>query len=1276
MQTKTRPPFWLRVLEWVAWSALLGFAALFLALRYWLLPHIEDYRPQIVAAISRSIGLQVRIATIRAEWQGFRPQLDFTDVRIYDSAGRVALTLPAVENVVSWRSLLFLDLRLHSLTIEAPKLTVRRDASGALYIAGMALSGKAGQGAFTDWVLDQREIAVRNAEIEWRDDKRGAPALALHALNFRLRNAGDKHSIGVSARPPEELGTHLDLRAELIGRGAADPAAWNGRVYVEVGYTDLAGWRTWVDYPVELQRGQGALRLWATLGGGRLQRGTADVALTGVAVRLAADLPLLELRSLRGRVQGRAGASGYEVSGRDLVLARAEGPTMGPTSFKAAWQPRSAQSPERGTLSASLVELEPLATLVAFLPFPAALRQLLGELAPRGNLLDFNFSWTGPLAEAERYSLKSRFSRVSTNAWHRVPGVAGLSGSLEASAGGGRVYLLSQKSEIELPTIFPEPRIGLDELNGQIDWERSPSGAIDVRLSSLNFANANLAGRVSGSYSWREGAGPGTIDLSARLSRADGSQIVRYLPLASLMGEATRGWLASAIVAGQASDATLRLRGDLRDFPFADPSKGQFQVNAHIANGTLRPAPKWPGIEHIDAELLFSRDSMTIVGHSGSVFGAQLSDVRVRIPSLTAPHHLLSISGTAQGPTGAFLAYVAGSPVREMAGGLTDAMHAAGRATLALKLDLPLGGLAQSKVAGEFRFDDNSIALMPELPPIEHAGGMVSFTGSSVTVHDVKGQLFGGQVRINGGSAPGAGVRVVARGRAELSAVKALADSRWGSFLSGSAAYVATVSLRDGHSSLGLESPLRGLESRLPPPLDKAAAGALPLHVELLPGGADARDRISIKLGDRLAAEILRQRSGAGMKVQRASIALGPQPDKALRLPERPGVLLYGETPSLDVDRWLALATGGGAAGGPATIDLKVDTLDAFGKRVTGVSLLAGADSEGWSANVQAEELAGDIAYRIADGGKLIARLKRFRIPDDAPGHEAGAAKGEKEVKDLPALDLIADQFTFRGKQLGRVEVAARHAGEDWLIDRLAMVNPDASMSGSGTWHGGAGSSTDLKFELKANDAGKFLDRIGYKELVKGGKASLGGTLSWSGDPLTLDYPSLSGDLALSVKDGQFLEIEPGIGKLVSLMSLQMLPRRITLDFRDVFSKGFQFESISSTLQIREGVMTTKDFKMHGGAADVAMSGQTDLARETQDLKVQVVPGLGDSAATVIGLVNPLAGVASAIAQRILKNPLGQIFSYEYRITGTWGDPNVEKLRAAAPVGNSPGGGY
>jgi uncharacterized protein YhdP len=166
----------------------------------------------------------------------------------------------------------------------------------------------------------------------------------------------------------------------------------------------------------------------------------------------------------------------------------------------------------------------------------------------------------------------------------------------------------------------------------------------------------------------------------------------------------------------------------------------------------------------------------------------------------------------------------------------------------------------------------------------------------------------------------------------------------------------------------------------------------------------------------------------------------------------------------------------------------------------------------------------------------------------------------------------------------------------------------------------------------------------------------------WQGELAAFDYPSLSGDLKLSAEDGQFLEIDPGIGKLISLMNLQALPRRIALDFRDVFSKGFRFDKIDAVSGLERGTMQLKDFRMSGPAADVAMSGEIDLAQETQDLKLRVVPSLGGTASTAVAIVNPVAGVAAAIAQRVLKNPLGQIFAYEYEVQGGWTEPKVLKI--------------
>jgi uncharacterized protein YhdP len=167
--------------------------------------------------------------------------------------------------------------------------------------------------------------------------------------------------------------------------------------------------------------------------------------------------------------------------------------------------------------------------------------------------------------------------------------------------------------------------------------------------------------------------------------------------------------------------------------------------------------------------------------------------------------------------------------------------------------------------------------------------------------------------------------------------------------------------------------------------------------------------------------------------------------------------------------------------------------------------------------------------------------------------------------------------------------------------------------------------------------------------------------LTWTGDPSAIDYPTLSGEIQLQAYDGQFLEVDPGLGKLISLMSLQALPKRLSLDFRDVFSKGFQFDEITAAGRVERGVMTLKDFKMNGSAAEVEMAGSVDLAKETQNLSVRVLPSLGDSASTVLAFVNPLLVFPAAIAQKILKDPLGHIFSFNYAVTGTWVDPKVAK---------------
>ena len=287
----------LRFALWGAFIAWVVFAVLVLALRYVVLPNVGMYHGQIEQALSRAIGQPVTIGAIEARWQGLNPDLVLDDVAIADRQGKPAFSLEQVETVLSWQSLWRGRVTLSLLVLERPVLHVRRETSGRITVAGIETEDE-GDPAFAEWVLEQKRIRVRNATIVWEDRLREAPQLALEDLQFALDNRGRRHRFGLSAAPPSELAARIDIRGEV--NGALDEAIehLSGKIFVQLDYADLAAWRSWVDYPVDLSQGHGALRIWGDLQDGQ-GTATADLALEEVRIRLGKKLPELDLSSLR-----------------------------------------------------------------------------------------------------------------------------------------------------------------------------------------------------------------------------------------------------------------------------------------------------------------------------------------------------------------------------------------------------------------------------------------------------------------------------------------------------------------------------------------------------------------------------------------------------------------------------------------------------------------------------------------------------------------------------------------------------------------------------------------------------------------------------------------------------------------------------------------------------------------------------------------------------------------------------------------------------------------
>ena len=1246
----------LRVAAWGLVAVYFLFAATVLILRYAILPKVGEHQAEIEAAASRAVGLPVRIGRIEAGWDGLNPELTLSDVTIADRQGRPGFVLSKVESVLSWQSLWRLSPTLKLLVVDGPILNIRRDAAGKITIAGVDAEGESDP-AVADWFLAQPHIRIRNAIIVWEDTLRQAPPLVLEDLQFGLDNRGSRHRFGISAVPPANLAARLDIRGELRGSlgEALDQLA--GKVFVELQYADLAGWRAWVDYPVHLPQGRGALRVWGDWNGGQAKV-TADLALEDLRIRLGPAVPELNLAVMRGRLSGRYGKGSSEIGGQRVELTTLDGLRLAPTDFHMDWRREPGSQGLTGSASANQLDLDALYRLAGHLPLDARSRELLTTHRPAGRIVDLRANWQIDGETVKQYGLRARFDRLGLAAAGYMPGASGLSGEVDANEKGGTLTLDAKDASLELPAVFPEPRLAFAEMRAKATWKKDKSG-LDAKLDRLDFSSPDAAGTARGTYRY-DGSGPGVIDLSAALNRADGTAVWRYMP--HVVNRDTRDWLRRGIVAGKASDARLTLKGDLKDFPFRDKSKGQFLITTKAHQVKLDVAPGWPLIEKIDADLSFGI-GMRIEAQRGAIFGAELGKTVVEIPDFESPEEMLLVRGSAQGPTAEFLRFIDQSPVGDRIDRFTEDMRASGKGHLDLELDMPLRRIGDTAVRGDFQFQNNQIAVIPGLPPLTQVNGRLKVTEKAVQAPEITAQVLGGPMRLSVKN-EGERVHVAMAGTASAREGRKIFDTPLFEYVSGNLAWKGEVRVKKKTADFIVETNLVGVSSSLLEPLNKNAASALPLRIEksnLAEGG----DQIRVSLGKVAEAHILRRPEGHAMVVDRGAAALGEA------LPKMPGkgLALAIAQPQIDADAWRRLFAGdnGGASAGAVPADLpplqmavKTPLLRLFGRDFRDVEVNLRPRDGGWQIGLSTREALGDVFWRSGGEGWVQADLKRLAVPASAAGEG-----GDSRILDsLPGMDIRVAEFTIGEKRLGRLELKARNERSLWNLEALSLQNPDGALKGKAQWNSVGGHHTRLGFELTSGDIGKLLERLGYPGAVKRGSASLKGDLEWDGPLTGIHYPSLTGQMEVAAAKGQFAKVDPGLGKLLGLLSLQSLPRRLTLDFRDIFSEGFAFDSIEGKLDVKKGVMRTReDLAIDGPAARVLMKGEADLRQETQDVLVTVQPELGSVLSVgALLLAHPVVGAAAAVVSKVMQNPLNKIFSFQYHVTGNWSDPKVEKV--------------
>jgi uncharacterized protein YhdP len=825
---------------------------------------------------------------------------------------------------------------------------------------------------------------------------------------------------------------------------------------------------------------------------------------------------------------------------------------------------------------------------------------------------------------------------------------------------------------VNIPHLASRVRVHVKDLNA--------AAGIQIRADA-DLAHVHAAGKVNAT--WQQGK----LSVQADIQQFDLTQLHHYVPATA--PEAARQFWQSAFKQGTARNVRANFSALVKKNASSDTSLLSAPDTVFDVIGTLHDADfvldrtgAWPALEKSQAafDLKSSPAGLQLdITRIDTHFAGLATKGNVRIADLRKP--VVDVHVEAKAPAMTWLSALKATPYKTQMPPQLAQLEADGLLGMQLTLQLPLNDLTQSHVTGIVTADALAAKLHPAAPPLSSLKGHIRFTDKEMSTTRITGKLLGGDFALAGqlGRAQPITLNVQGALRIEelaawLRSNPALAASQPQLVAQTQAQIQALVARLKGQTSyklqanapansantlralqVQLDTDLVGLASELPAPLAKAADTAWPLRWSL------AGDTMQLQISDFLNYDKQASNGQLYARMQEIDLdawrnmwskAVPPVASNATPLPPTPPPATLTLSPTLPVTI-LALEA-----------KQVVVASRRFDHVVLGASHMGGA----WRVNAQAQDFDGYFEYRP---GQLMARLAHVRIPDSTSKAQVEQLLTDR-IDSLPALDVVIDSFELAGKKLGRLDIQAANqratssltsrSKQEWRLQKLWLTNPDASFKAAGVWDGERVDLQSLNVDI--NDSGDLLQRLGMPNVIKNGKGTLVGRVGWRGTPLSPHYTSMAGQLKLTMDKGQFLKIDPGAGRLLSVLSLQALPRRLSLDFRDVFSEGFAFDSVAGDAFIAGGIISTNNLQMKSLLAAVQIEGTADIAKETQDLRALVLPDINAGGVSLLAaILNPVVGAVTYLSQWLLGKPLSAAATKSYRIEGSWADPKVTQIK-------------
>ena len=723
--------------------------------------------------------------------------------------------------------------------------------------------------------------------------------------------------------------------------------------------------------------------------------------------------------------------------------------------------------------------------------------------------------------------------------------------------------------------------LAFDTTLGTVIWRRS-SNRTTVLSDSIILRNDFFDSESSVELSLLDGGGRPTVDLESTFRVDDISiarQYVPFMPKRPRMSE----WFREGLVSGRIENGTARLYGPMDKWPF-DNDEGKFLIEGRVRDAVVVYQPKWPAARVIEADVavenmsLYSRRSH-IINAGNEIINPQLEIADFRDPYFT-------LSAVATGTMESLRQLSIQSPIGEMLGGQLQRVSVSGDASTSLELNIPIRDWESFSFTARMQASDASLQFGGFDAPLREMNGFVTIEREDISSESLSGLFLGRPISIELSQAPDTvpGYRVIADavGGATVEALTAELGLPISNRVSGESEFTARLLFPRGKVeepapfTIELNSDLAGYRVDLPQPFGKPLYDAIDFSTAIVfPRGGEQVESTGVA-GDVFSWRVAFVKAEDRWDLDRGVLSFGGDADVD-SVPDTRGLHLRGNAGYAHVQEWVDLAreseTKTGVAERIRSIDLTIDNLHMLGQHLVDHRVRVDRSAEDWLVQLEGDDIVGSafVPYDFNSGRAIVIEAERLVLPGDPLDHRQ--PRKAIDPRTLPPITVKSEETAFGNRYFGAVEATFERTADGLESQQIIARDETFEIVGNGRWvldeTDPEGHRSFITASLTSTDVAKTMQRLNYDPGIIGDDLGMLLDLSWSGGPRDDLLESLDGEVKVRIGTGQLAEVKPGAGRVFGLMSIAALPRRLSLDFRDVFSKGFGFRQDQGNLRDR-----------------------------------------------------------------------------------------------------------